>query len=111
MRHFRRRFEVLDVGTREEMAQLLKESIWPTTQGFRLVGETPILLLNDSVGPSSEQEYAVYDESRGAQIESIVVSYMDAADLRVFLDKIGHVRGKFDALARHPMPHLGGDGK
>ena len=72
MLHTRRAWTVANVQTEAELAQRLTEHTWCSCAGFRLSG---YLFLNDATGPMGAQEYAVINESTGAQIESITFSW------------------------------------
>ncbi len=72
----RRRWQVSDVATAEELASILTGQDWTLCSGFRHGGH---LWLNDATGPDGAQEYAVVREGDHAQVESITFGWLDAA--------------------------------
>lgn len=71
MLHTRRIWTVGNIQSEEDLAALLVDHTWCTCNGFRLKG---YLFLNDATCADGAQEYAVIQESTGAQIESITFS-------------------------------------
>jgi len=97
-------YRVTDVSDVDELATKLTEYDWTTCTAFRL-GD--LLLVNDSTGADGAQEYAVVRNDR--QIESLTVSWMDAARLKVLLDKLasdpegeGENMGSVTIKTNHP---------
>jgi hypothetical protein len=82
-----RRFRVTNIESPAEMAKLLTEHTYCACNGFR-IATTPWLLLNDSFSPDGAQEYAVFNETNGAQVESITASWMTREELAAFLNGI-----------------------
>lgn len=70
----RRRWQVAEVATAEELASMLTGQEWTPCSGFRHGGH---LWLNDATGPDGAQEYAVIREDDHAQVESITFSWVD----------------------------------
>jgi hypothetical protein len=86
MMHKRRVYKVSDRATDAGvLADLLTRHDWCTCNGFRL---GHLLFLNDSTGPDGAQEYAVFDERSGKQIESLTVSWMTPEKLAAAIDRL-----------------------
>lgn len=75
MIHSNRRFTVASAESPEDLAEKLTERSWCLCQGFRIGG---LLFLNDSFDENGAAEFAVVDEGRGLQVESITFSWMNA---------------------------------
>lgn len=71
-----RRWQVSDVATAEELAEMLTGQVWCPCTGFRFAG---FLWLNDATGPDGAQEYAVVREGDHRQVESITFGWLDEA--------------------------------
>lgn len=91
MMHKNRVFRVVDSlrgnppFTAAELARVLTEHDWCLCNGFR-IGH--LVFLNDSTGPDGAQEYAVFNETTGTQLESFTVSWMVAAKLKEAIEKL-----------------------
>ena len=82
-----RRFRVQSVDTQDELAANLTDGrTYCLCAGFRLA-TTRLLFLNDSFSEDGAQEYAVYDELTGKQIESITAIWMTKENLDAFITK------------------------
>ena len=64
------------------LCHALTDQSWCLCTGFRY---GPLVLLNDAFSEDGAAEFAVYDESRGAQIESITVSWCTAEQLEQYI--------------------------
>lgn len=71
--------------TAGELARILTEQDWTTCSGFRI---GPLVFLNDSTGPDGAQEYAVFHEPSGRQIESLTVSWMGTEKLKDCIERM-----------------------
>lgn len=85
MSHKRRRFQIADVLTEDELAVTLRAHTWTLCTGFRFGAS---LWLNDSFSEDSVQEYAVVREADGAQLETITVSWCSAEELRTHASRL-----------------------
>lgn len=91
MMHKKRVYRVVDklygqpFSTPAELARILTEHDWCTCNGFRL---GHLVFLNDSTGPDGAQEYAVFDERSGKQIESLTVSWMKTDALTKTIERL-----------------------
>ena len=85
MMHTSRRFRVQTVELQSELTTKLTDGgTYCLCAGFRLAN-TRLLFLNDSFSEDGAQEYAVFDELTGAQIESITASWMTNERLDAFI--------------------------
>jgi hypothetical protein len=66
----RRRYQVSDVATPEELAEKLTQHSWTLCTGFRLAG---VLFLNDSSSEDGAGEWGIIRD--GKQVESITFSW------------------------------------
>ena len=85
MLHSHRTWTVKDCPSAETLADDLTRTTWTLCQGFRY-GDT--LWLNDSTSPDALQEYAAVRTSDGLQVESITVSWCDAAKMLDYIRAI-----------------------
>ena len=76
MIHNKRKYDVREVSSPDELADELIRTTWCLCTGFSLEG---YLFLNDSFTEDSAQEYAVVRD--GSQVESITVSWCNRATL------------------------------
>lgn len=94
MLHSDRVHVVEDVADAEALAEKLAEHTWCACNGFRLDG---YLYLNDSTGPDGAQEFAVFKEATGHQVESITFGWCSKADA------LGYIRavsaGEYDGAS------------
>jgi hypothetical protein len=77
MMHTRRRWSIAEVGSAEELANLLTAHTWTLCAAF-LVAGTPYVFLNDATSEDGAQEYGalkVTGEGRFVQVESITFSW------------------------------------
>lgn len=87
MMHGRRVFRVVN-GLHGErfspasLARTLTEHDWTTCSGFRIGN---LVFLNDATSADGAQEYAVFDELIGKQIESLTVGWMKADKLEAWI--------------------------
>lgn len=94
MMHGHRRFCVVDILSAEDLAEKLTHHTWCGCTGFRLGN---FVFLNDSTGPDGAQEYAVFDEKEGKQIESITFSWCSESKA------LEYIRQLSDGTLRTPM--------
>lgn len=73
MMHVSRVHQLIDVATASELAEKLVTQGWALCVGFRHQG---FLFLNDATSEDGAQEYAVFHEKTGRQVESITFSWM-----------------------------------
>jgi hypothetical protein len=78
MMHHRRRYQVRDIPTDEELATELQRCTWGGCTGFRRAG---YLWLNDAFSEDGAQEYAVIREADWQQVESVTVSWCSGQEL------------------------------
>lgn len=78
MMHSTRTHRVSDVAELRELAEKLATRVWPLCTGFR---HGWLLLLNDATSEDGAQEYAVFHEGSGRQIESLTCAYTDSEKL------------------------------
>jgi hypothetical protein len=89
MMHNKRRYQVRDIPTDEELATELQRCTWCGCTGFRRAG---YLWLNDAFSEDGAQEYAVIREADWQQVESITVSWCTPTEL------LGYIR-EMDRMA------------
>jgi len=82
MVHKMRTFAVKTYTDVTEMCHVLTNHSWCLCSGFRY---GPLVLLDDAFSEDGAAEFAVYDEHRGAQIESITVSWCTAEELEKYI--------------------------
>ena len=85
MVHSKRVYRVVDKATASELARILAEHTWCGCNGFR-IGH--LVFLNDSFSADGAQEYAVFDERRNCQIESLTVSWMTRESLEATITRL-----------------------
>jgi len=91
MMHKSRVFRVSDIRVPGEtfspasLARALTERSWCLCNGFR-IGR--LVFLNDSTGEDSAQEFAVFDEKIGKQVESLTCSWMKKEELEPMIVKL-----------------------
>lgn len=107
MMHDKRRFQIADVLSAEELVEKLVDHMWCCCQGFRLGG---YLFLNDSTGPDGAQEYAIVRAVDRIQCESITFSWCDKEKALEYVNDVlagkfsepyGRVRNGIETPANH----------
>jgi len=88
--HKQRIFKVSDVFRGESLspatlARALVQHSWTLCSGFR-IGH--LLFLNDATSEDGAQEYAVFDERLGKQVESLTCSWFEEEDLERAIVKL-----------------------
>jgi hypothetical protein len=91
MIHDKRVYRVADrvhgelFSTPHELAQILVNYSWCMCNGFRL---KHLVFLNDAFSADGAQEYAVFDERTGRQIESLTCSWMTVVALEETIEQL-----------------------
>jgi hypothetical protein len=83
--HHRRTYDVTAVASTKELAKKLATLTWCGCNGFR---HGPLLILNDSFSADGAQEFAVWHEQRGVQVDSITASWMDEQKLLRCIERL-----------------------
>ena len=105
MMHKQRVWQVGEGWTLDELVTKLTEYTWCGCNGFKTPGGT--LWLNDCTSGDGAQEYGVIRRIRDQwlQVESITVSWCDAAKLRGYIETAD--AGRWDSLAdEYPIPPI-----
>lgn len=101
MVHVRREFRVVNERSVNLFVDRLVENTWCLCNGFRY---QHLLFLNDSFSVNGAQEFAVFDERDGKEIDSLTVSWMSKDELTQAIARL--LKTEHQESAKHKMPSI-----